>query len=116
MAAYVIAEVKVSDPEQYKQYQPLSPGATTAAAGEFIVRGGRTQALEGDWNPARMVVSMRPFPPGDAIKAIQITSNYPAVHGAPIHLGFPEQLGIPDLAQPDFCDPVPVLPGELPLF
>jgi len=63
-----------------------------------------------------MVVSMRPFPPGDAIKAIQITSNYPAVHGAPIHLGFPEQLGIPDLAQPDFGDPVPVLPGELPLF
>lgn len=63
-----------------------------------------------------MVVSMRPFPPADAIKAVQITSNYPAVHGAPIHIGFPDQLGILDLAHPDFGDPVPFRAGELPLF
>jgi len=60
MAAYVIAEVKVSDPEQYKQYQALSPGAIAAAGGEFLVRGGRTQVLEGDWQPARMVVAKFP--------------------------------------------------------
>jgi uncharacterized protein YcsI (UPF0317 family) len=63
-----------------------------------------------------MVVSMRPFPPADAIRAVQITSDYPAVHGAPIHIGFPDQLGIRDLANPDFGDPVPVRAGELPLF
>ena len=56
MAAYVIADVKVRDPEQYKQYQALSPGAIAAAGGEFLVRGGRSETLEGDWQPARMVV------------------------------------------------------------
>jgi uncharacterized protein YcsI (UPF0317 family) len=38
------------------------------------------------------------------------------VHGAPVHLGFPEQIGIADLQRPDYGDPVPVLPGELPVF
>ena len=56
MAAYVIADVSVRDPEQYKQYQALSPGAIAAAGGEFVVRGGRTAVLEGDWRPNRMVV------------------------------------------------------------
>jgi len=63
-----------------------------------------------------LVVSMRPFQPADAIRAIQITSRFPAVHGAPVHMGFPEQLGISNLAQPDFGDAVPVEPGELPVF
>src|SRR3569623_1627184 len=63
-----------------------------------------------------MVVSMRPLKPADAIRAVQITSRFPAVHGAPIHLGFPEQLGITDLSRPDFGDPVPVLADELPVF
>ena len=56
MAAYVIAEVKVSDPEQYKQYQALSPGAIAAAGGKFVVRGGRHEVLEGGWSPNRVVV------------------------------------------------------------
>lgn len=63
-----------------------------------------------------LVVSMRPFKPDDAIRAIQITSRFPAVHGAPVHLGFPEQLGITNLDQPDFGDSVPVESNELPLF
>jgi uncharacterized protein YcsI (UPF0317 family) len=63
-----------------------------------------------------MVVSMRPFTPSDAIRAIQITSRYPAVHGAPIHLGFPEAIGIADLARPDYGDPVEIQAGELPVF
>lgn len=63
-----------------------------------------------------LVVSMRPFKPADAIQAVQITGRFPAVHGAPVHLGFPEQLGITNLAQPDFGDPVPVEAGELPVF
>jgi uncharacterized protein YcsI (UPF0317 family) len=63
-----------------------------------------------------LIVSMRPLAPADAIRAIQITSRLPAVHGAPVHLGFPEAIGISHLAQPDYGDSVPVEPGELPVF
>jgi uncharacterized protein YcsI (UPF0317 family) len=63
-----------------------------------------------------MVVSMRPLTPSDAIRAVQITSRYPSVHGAPVHLGLPEQIGIADLSQPDFGDAVPVEKNEIPVF
>lgn len=63
-----------------------------------------------------LVVSMRPMKPSDAIRAVQITSRYPSVHGAPVHLGFPEQLGISDLSRPDFGDAVPIASDELPVF
>jgi len=63
-----------------------------------------------------MVVSMRPFVAADAIRAIQVCSRFPAVHGAPVHLGDPAAIGIADLAQPDYGDPVPIRAGELPLF
>lgn len=56
MTAYVIAEVKVSDPKRYDAYRALSPGAIEAAGGRFIVRGGDTEVLEGNWRPGRMVV------------------------------------------------------------
>ncbi len=56
MAAYVIADVKVSNPEQYKQYMALSPGAIAAAGGRFIVRGGPHETLEGQWRPNRLVI------------------------------------------------------------
>jgi uncharacterized protein YcsI (UPF0317 family) len=62
------------------------------------------------------VVSMRPFKPADAIRAIQITSRLPAVHGAPIHIGLPEQIGIADIGKPDYGDAVPIEAGELPVF
>lgn len=64
----------------------------------------------------KMVVSMRPFQAADAIRAIQICTRFPAVHGAPVHLGDPGQIGIADLARPDYGDPVSVAEGELPLF
>jgi uncharacterized protein YcsI (UPF0317 family) len=63
-----------------------------------------------------LVVSMRPLRPADAIRAVQITSRFPSVHGAPVHLGMPEQIGIADIARPDYGDPVPVAPDELPVF
>lgn len=63
-----------------------------------------------------MVVSMRPLRPSDAIRAVQITSRYPAVHGAPVHIGLPQQIGIADLGRPDYGDPVPVGADELPVF
>jgi uncharacterized protein YcsI (UPF0317 family) len=63
-----------------------------------------------------LVVSMRPMKPADAIRAVQITTRLPAVHGAPVHLGYPEAIGIADIARPDYGDAVPVEPGELPVF
>jgi uncharacterized protein YcsI (UPF0317 family) len=63
-----------------------------------------------------LVVTMRPFAPADAIRAIQITSRFPSVHGAPVHIGRPDLIGISDLARPDYGDPVPVGADELPVF
>jgi uncharacterized protein YcsI (UPF0317 family) len=64
----------------------------------------------------KMVVSMRPFSASGAIRAIQICTRFPAVHGAPIHLGDPELIGIEDLAQPDYGDSVQIGQTEIPLF
>ena len=63
-----------------------------------------------------MVVSMRPLRAAAAIRAIQITSRFPDVHGAPVHIGDPALIGIKDLATPDYGDAVDVLPDELPVF
>jgi uncharacterized protein YcsI (UPF0317 family) len=63
-----------------------------------------------------MVVSMRPLKAAAAIRAIQITSRFPDVHGAPVHLGDPALIGIADLSKPDYGDAVDVLPDELPVF
>jgi uncharacterized protein YcsI (UPF0317 family) len=62
------------------------------------------------------VVSMRPMKPEDAIRAVQITSRFPAVHGAPIHIGDPSAIGIADLSNPDFGDSVTIKEGEIPVF
>ena len=63
-----------------------------------------------------LVVSMRPLKSADAIAAVQITSRYPTMHGAPIHLGFPEKIGITDIMRPDYGDAVDVRDDELPVF
>src|SRR2546423_8788071 len=63
-----------------------------------------------------LVVSMRPLKPADAIRAVQITTRLPSVHGAPVHLGFPEAIGISDIAKPDYGDALPVERDELPVF
>jgi uncharacterized protein YcsI (UPF0317 family) len=63
-----------------------------------------------------MVVSMRPLKPKDAIRAVQITSRFPSVHGAPVHIGLPQSIGIADIGKPDYGDPVPIADDELPVF
>lgn len=63
-----------------------------------------------------LVVSMRPMTPAHAIEASRITGRFPGVHGAPVHLGDPAAIGIPDISRPDFGDPVEIRPGELPVF
>jgi uncharacterized protein YcsI (UPF0317 family) len=64
----------------------------------------------------RLVVSMRPIPADRVAEAAMISGRTPAVHGAPVHVGAPEALGITDLQRPDFGDPVPVGPGQVPVF
>lgn len=63
-----------------------------------------------------MVVSMRPFKVADAARAVEITSRFPDVHGAPVHVGDPAAIGIQDLSRPDYGDAVAVLPDEVPVF
>src|SRR3979490_1749418 len=63
-----------------------------------------------------MVVSMRPFRPADAIRAVQITSRFPSVHGAPVHLGHPHSIGIADISKPDYGAAVRVAADEIPVF
>lgn len=56
MTAYVILDIDVHDPVQYEEYKKLSPAAIAAYGGKFIVRGGKSETLEGDWSPSRLVV------------------------------------------------------------
>lgn len=63
-----------------------------------------------------MVVSMRPFLPRDAIRAVEITREYPAVHGSPVHIGDPHAIGIADIDRPDWGDRVAIRDGEVPVF
>ena len=63
-----------------------------------------------------MVVSMRPIPCGQVPAAVAVTAQMPRVHGAPVHIGYPEMIGITDLSHPDFGDPVTIKEGEIPVF
>jgi uncharacterized protein (DUF1330 family) len=65
--AYVIVDMQISDLEQYKQYMAAAPETVKAAGGEYVIRGGRTEPLEGNWQPTRM--AMLKFPSYDAAKA-----------------------------------------------
>jgi uncharacterized protein YcsI (UPF0317 family) len=65
---------------------------------------------------ANMVVSMRPMKPADAIRAIQICSRFPSVHGAPVHFGDPAAIGIKNINKPEFGDAVTIKEGEVPVF
>ena len=74
MPAYLITEMKISDPAKYQGYTALTPQAIKAAGGEFVVRGGPHQVLEGDWNPGRVVVVE--FASADAAKAFYDSALY----------------------------------------
>jgi len=63
-----------------------------------------------------LVVTMRPIPAPLVPRAVQVSGRFPAVHGAPVHVGDPTALGIRDLGKPDFGDPVTIRPGEIPVF
>ena len=54
--------------------------------------------------------------PADAKRAVEITGRFPRVHGAPVQVGHPEQIGIADVSKPDYGDAVPLKAGEIPVF
>ena len=93
--------IRLRHVEQGRNVAMYRTNIATVAAGPFV---------------GPMVVSMRPLKAQAAIRAIQITSRFPAVHGAPLHLGDPSLIGIADLGQPDYGDAVEVMADEVPVF
>jgi uncharacterized protein (DUF1330 family) len=76
MSAFVIASVNVTDPEKYKGYQALTPGAIAGHGGKFVVRGGAMEVLEGEWPRPRVVVLQ--FDSMDAAKKFYHSAEYTA--------------------------------------
>ena len=56
MSAYVIVEIEVQDPVGYEEYKKQAAATVHSHGGEYIVRGGKTEVLEGDWQPKRIVI------------------------------------------------------------
>jgi uncharacterized protein (DUF1330 family) len=67
MPAYAIFDITVHDPVRYEEYKKLAPPAIAAYGGKYLVRGGRMDVLEGDWEPSRVVVLE--FPTAEQVKA-----------------------------------------------
>jgi uncharacterized protein (DUF1330 family) len=80
MTAYIIASVNVTDPEKYKGYQALTPGAIAKHGGRFVVRGGEMEVLEGHWSRPRVVVLE--FDSVDAAKNFYNSADYAAARKA----------------------------------
>ena len=75
--AYLLVEMHITDPERYKAYMAEAPAAVKAAGGEYLVRGGKQETLEGDWNPHR--VAMLRFPSYAQAKAFYDGEMYTRV-------------------------------------
>jgi uncharacterized protein (DUF1330 family) len=74
MRAYVIVEITIHNPELYEEYKKLTPASIAEFGGKFIVRGGKTTPLEGNWTPERIVVAE--FPSVDVAKTWWNSDNY----------------------------------------
>jgi len=66
-AGYIVVEMKISDPERYKAYMASAPATIAAVGGEYLVRGGKSETLEGAWNPVRLAILK--FPSYETAKA-----------------------------------------------
>lgn len=100
-AALVAAGVPVRNLEEDKNVSMYITSRDCQPAGPFS---------------APLVVTMRPMKPAEAVRAIQVTTRFHLTHGAPVHMGSPEGIGIKDLDRPDFGDPVTIRSGEIPVF
>jgi uncharacterized protein (DUF1330 family) len=67
MPAYVVVQIEITDPGEYARYREIAPPSIAAYGGKYIVRGGATTVLEGDWQPPRLVVLE--FPTSDAARS-----------------------------------------------
>ncbi len=78
-AAYLVVDMKISDPEQYKHYMAAAPAVVAQHGGEYLVRGGQLEVMEGHWQPARVAVLR--FPSFEQAKAFYTSEAYGAVRG-----------------------------------
>jgi uncharacterized protein (DUF1330 family) len=76
MPAYLLVDGEVIDPTRYENYKKLAPPAIAKHGGRYLVRGGATQQLEGDWQPKRIVVLE--FPDADAARRFYDSPEYRA--------------------------------------
>lgn len=74
------------------------------------------ECIEAGMFKGNMVVSMRPIPYNQVIKAVTVTEQFPKVHGTPIHIGNPKIIGIEDINSPEFGDSVTIKKGEVLIF
>jgi len=72
--AYIIVAMNISDPERYKEYMAKAPACVKAFGGEYLVRGGRHETMEGEWQPHR--VAMLKFPSYEQAKAFYDDGPY----------------------------------------
>jgi len=76
MAAYILVDITINDPQTYERYKLLTPASIAAYHGRYLVRGGRTEVLEGDWEPSRLVILE--FPGVEEAKAWWDSEEYAA--------------------------------------
>jgi uncharacterized protein (DUF1330 family) len=76
MAAYILVDLTINDPQTYERYKLLAPASIAAYHGRYLVRGGRTEVLEGDWEPSRLVILE--FPGVEEAKAWWDSEEYAA--------------------------------------
>jgi len=76
---YLLVTMNITDPERYKQYMAEAPAAVKAFGGEYLVRGGKHETLEGDWQPHRVAVLR--FPSYEKAKAFYDDAHYTQVRG-----------------------------------
>ena len=79
-SAYILANVDVTDPQQYEQYKKLSSHAMQVHGAEVCVRGGKVDVLEGDWSPQRIVLLK--FPTAEAARRFYDSPEYAAAKAA----------------------------------
>jgi uncharacterized protein (DUF1330 family) len=76
MPAYILVEIDVRDPETYERYKAMAPPIVAAYGGRYLVRGGKTEVLEGDWVPKRLV--LLEFDSAERAKAWWASTEYEA--------------------------------------
>ena len=79
MAGYIVADIEITDPEEYQRYARQTPATVEKYGGRFIVRGGQPETLEGDRNPKRIVIIE--FPSVEQARAWYDSPEYSAIKG-----------------------------------